>query len=98
MRDSALQFLTGVLGVDGARALARTADREPALEPLLVPRTALAWLRDRPDFEGLIPGQRNSYLSFQKSEQGYAGVVSLPETNYEFLGATPEHLAAALVP
>lgn len=96
MRDSALQFLTGVLGVDGARALARTAAREPALEPLLVPRTALAWLQDRPNYEGLIPGQRNSYISFQKSEDGYAGVVSLAETNYEFLAATPEHVAAAV--
>lgn len=96
MQDSALHFLSSVLGTDGAQALKRTAAREPALEHLLVPRAALAWLQDRQDYEGLVPGQANSYVSFEKSETGYRGIISLGDTNYEFEKASAEHLAAAV--
>jgi hypothetical protein len=96
MKDTAFSFLTGVLGTDGARALRKAADREPALEPLLVPRAALSWILQRSHYEGKIPGVSNSYLKLDKSEAGITGVVSLQDTNYEFSQATPEHVASAM--
>lgn len=97
MRDVALKFLTGVLGTEGARALARTAEREPALAAVLVPRTALAWLRDLQKHEGTLPGVETSYLTFTKSEVGYGGLISVNGSfNYEFAGVGAEHVAAAI--
>lgn len=96
MRDVALQFLTGVLGTEGARALARQAEREPDLAAVLVPRTALAWLQDLDKHEGNLPGVDTSYLKFSKNGVGYGGVVNLGDINYEFQNAGQEHLAAAI--
>lgn len=96
MKKSAVDFLTDVLGAEGAKALSRTATKEPALGALLVPRAALAWIHQTDAFEGVVPGIPNSYLKFQKSEKGFTGIVTLPELNYEFAGTTPEHVAAAL--
>lgn len=96
MKDTAFSFLTGVLGTDGARALRKAADREPALEPLLVPRAALSWILERQHYEGTIPGVANSYLKLDKSEGGLNGVVSLQDTNYEFSQVSPEHVASAM--
>lgn len=96
MKKSAVDFLTDVLGTEGAKALSRTAAKEPSLGALLVPRAALAWVNQTDTFEGLIPGIPNSYLKFQKSEGVLTGIVTLPELNYEFTQTTPEHVAAAL--
>lgn len=96
MDKTALNFLTEVLGTEGARALQRTAQKEPSLGSVLIPRAALAWIHGREGFEGRVPGVANSYLKFNKSEAGYAGIVTLPDVNYEFAGATAEHVAAAL--
>jgi hypothetical protein len=96
MDAKALKFLTEVLGTEGAKALARTTVREPALAKLLVPRAALSWLSQRESYEGVVPGIPNSYLRFQKSEDVYSGIVTLTDTNYEFSKATNEHVAAAV--
>lgn len=96
MRDLVFNFLTGVLGTDGARALRKATDRESGLEPLLVPRAALAWINQRHSYEGLIPGIPNSYLRFEKSSQGYTGSVSLQEGQYAFANADSFHVASAM--
>ena len=97
MKDPVYDFLAGVLGSDGAQALRRAAGREPALEPLLVPRAALAWVQQKHRYEGQIPGLPNSYLRFEKSQRGWSGVVSLPDdATYEFDAASVEHLGAAI--
>ena len=96
MEKSAFDFLTAVLGIEGAKALARTAHKEPQLATLFVPRAALSWVNHQKAYEGSIPGIENSYIKFAKTESGFHGIVTLPETNYEFSNATAEHLAAAM--
>lgn len=96
MDSIALNFLTELLGTEGAKALARSATKEPILGHLLVPRTALSWLQRQDDYEGTVPGVPNSYLKFAKSDKGFTGLVTLETVNYEFADAAPEHLAAAL--
>jgi hypothetical protein len=69
------QFLKAVLGEDGAKALAKAAERAPELGNALLPRTIMAWLgvASRDDFEGTIPGVENTYLQFTKAEAKYSG-------------------------
>lgn len=96
MEKSAFDFLTAVLGTEGAKALARTAHKEPTLGALFVPRAALSWVNHQKAYEGSIPGIENSYIKFAKSESGFSGIVTFPNINYEFTNASSEHLAAAL--
>lgn len=96
MDDKALQFLTEVLGSEGASALSKTEAKEPALANILIPRAALAWLAKRETYEGTIPGVDNSYLKLNKSDSQYTGVVSLTDGVYSFESVTSEHVAAAI--
>jgi hypothetical protein len=97
MDSRVYDFLYSVLGQSGAEALKKATDIEPTLEPLLVPRAALAWLSLRSKYEGLVPGSQNSYLTLRKSEAGFEGTVSLEvDQNLEFDSASPEFVAAAL--
>jgi GNAT superfamily N-acetyltransferase len=95
VKDSALNFLQEILGADGTAALRQAAEREPALEPLLVPRAALAWIASHRGYEGLLPGNPNSYLRFRKHEDGLTGAMSCGDFSYDFRGVSAEHLAAA---
>ena len=97
MDSRVYKFLQETLGSEGAGALEKATNQEATLEPLLVPRAALAWLGLRDHYEGPVPGAPNSYLSFQKSESGYRGTVSLADDqNLEFESGSPEFLAAAV--
>lgn len=89
-------FLTSVLGPEAAQALMKAAEREPALGFLLVPRAALAWLTGRTRYEGVVPGMPNSYLRLEKTEKGWGGIITLPESNYEFCDSADTHVAAAI--
>lgn len=96
MESKVHKFLVAVLGSDGAQALRKASAVEPALEPVLVPRAAMAWVEGRPYYEGQIPGIKNSYLRFAKSEAGYEGSISVGEVQIPFHGADVLHVAAAL--
>lgn len=96
MNDSSFSFLSGVLGTDGAKVLKKAADRSPVLEVLLVPRSALSWVLQRNAYEGSIPGIQNSYLKFQKSEEGFSGVITVNDMPIDFTKASPEYIAAAI--
>jgi len=90
-----LDFLTNVLGAEGAQALARAAQREPILENLLVPRAAYSWVQNTASFSGHLPGTE-TILEFQKSEKGVTGNIDLDGTKFEFADQTLEHLAAVI--
>jgi hypothetical protein len=96
MKDDVYKFLGGVLGADGAEALKRAAGKEPSLEPLLVPRAAMAWALQKHDHEGTIPGIPNSYLKFKKHGHVWSGTVSVDDSVYSFENASIEHVGAAL--
>ncbi len=93
-------FLAGVLGPDGATALAKAVERQAVLVPVIVPRTILAWLRlQDPVYEGQLPGVGDSYLAFSKSEDAagtYTGTIAVGAQAYGFEGATALHLASAI--
>jgi GNAT superfamily N-acetyltransferase len=93
--SSQLDFLTDVLGAEGARALVRASEQEPILRGLLVPRAALAWVHNTNEFKGFLPGTKAS-LEFKKSEKGLSGSLDLDGTPFEFVDSSPQHLAAAI--
>ena len=92
-------FLQAILGTDGAQALAKATERQPALAPVLIPRAIMSWLdlldRDG-DYEGDLPGVDNAYLEFAKSECGYTGIISVGNSSWGFEAATSLHLAASI--
>lgn len=96
MDSTVLNFLKEILGAEGARSLMKAAEREPAIGYIVAPRAALAWIGSKNFFEGSVPGIENSYLKFQKSEETYSGIVTLPEANYQFEGVSAAHLASAI--
>jgi hypothetical protein len=93
-----IQFLTAVLGHDGAQALQKAADRSEDLGNALVPRAILSWLgtSSRFDYEGEIPGIKNSYVCFTKSENGFDGSIDLHGEIHSFKNASIFHLAASV--
>lgn len=98
MSDLGLKFLSAALGQDGAKALRKAVEREPALAEVLIPRTIVSWLNftTEHEYEGPIPGVENSYVQFQKSEKGFDGTISLEEGAYSFESASVYHLAAGI--
>lgn len=93
------QFLVGVLGDDGARALQKAAERSEALGNALLPRTILSWvtMASRYEFEGALPGVSNSYLQFKKTEgPGFSGAISIGDDVFSFQNATLFHVAASV--
>src|SRR5216683_8092783 len=95
--DRRSSFLSSVLGQDSAQALAKVAERCAPLGSALLPRAVVAWVGSVPQFEGTIPGIENSYVRFTKSALGYSGTINIREQNYEFEGATQEHVASAVI-
>jgi hypothetical protein len=77
MNSTTFSFLKAVLGNDGAQALKKAIARDPRLEHYLVPRTLMGWLASRPQYEGHVPGVREVYLSFAKSEVGFEGSIGV---------------------
>jgi hypothetical protein len=77
MNPTTFSFLKAVLGNDGAQALKKAIARDPRLEHYLVPRTLMGWLASRPQYEGHVPGVREVYLSFAKSEAGFEGSIGI---------------------
>lgn len=98
MSDLGLKFLAAALGQDGAKALRKAVEREPQLAEVLIPRTIVGWLNftAEHDYEGQIPGIDNSYVQFQKSEDGYSGTISFEDGNYTFEKSNIYHLAASI--
>jgi len=93
------QFMCGVLGTEGADALKKAASRSTALENVLLPRAILAWLdlASRNDtFEGSLPGLHNTYLQFNKSEQGYSGSIGIEGEVFSFNGVSVYHVASSV--
>lgn len=92
-------FLRALLGEDGAQALAKAAERSPALAPVLIPRVILSWLAllDRDGaYERDLPGVENSYFSMQKTDSGYTGVIAVGDASWGFEAASALHLAASI--
>lgn len=98
MNGTKFDFVKEILGVDGATALNKAANRSERLENVILPRTILAWLGvvSREDYEGGLPGVRNSYLRFSKNEDGFTGVIGMGQELYKFDGASLYHLAASV--
>jgi hypothetical protein len=98
MKELILSFMQAVVGQEAAQALAKAAERSPALKTALLPRTCLSWLTltSRWGYEGQIPGIEDSYLEFRKtSPDTFDGVVTIGPDTYEFKDASILHLAAA---
>lgn len=97
MDDRKLGFLTAVLGLDAAKALAKAAERSKPLGHALVPRAIMSWVSSVGDtFEGEIPGVTNSYLCFQKTELGFAGSITIGDDVYSFGSASNFHVGACV--
>lgn len=77
-----LQFLTEVLGADGANALVKATQADPRLSNIIIPRTVMGWLSFIGDFNftGQIPGIDNSSIELNKNEDStYSGHVTISE-------------------
>ena len=92
------QFLRTVLGLDGASALIKAAERSPEIEAVLVPRSILAWLgvAASSSYEGGVPGLEIVPLSFVKSEGHYTGSIGVGTSRYDFIDAPMSRLASAI--
>ena len=90
--------MAAALGTDGAQALRKAAEREPRLDQILIPRAIVGWLSftTAHEYEGQIPGIENSYVQFQKSDDGFSGSITLNEGIYSFENASIYHLAASI--
>lgn len=92
-----LDFLDEVLGTAGARALRKAIERQPTLEPLLVPRAVLAWvaMAARLGYEGPVPAHDVS-VRLAKSEHGFSGSVGDVEFANETLYRVAARVAVAM--
>lgn len=89
------RFLIDVVGPEGAKTLAKAADRSSVLGAALVPRTIVAWLRANPSYMGEIPGSQQ-LVSFAKSENGFSGYVSIDDQKHEFQNVSLFYVAGAV--
>ncbi len=99
MSELGHKFLAATLGQDGAKALRKAVEREPQLAGILIPRTIVGWLNHttETDYEGQIPGIENSYVQFQKSDDGtFKGAIGLEQGVYPFENSSLYHLAAGI--
>lgn len=90
------QFLIEVLGADAAHALAKAASRSEHLAQMVVPRTILAMLEAVPAYTGTVPGFDDCSLTYEKSEKGFTGNVTLGEDFYKFESVSIFHVAGAI--
>jgi hypothetical protein len=96
MHPRKLAFLTGVLGSDGALALAKASERSEVFAHAIVPRTILAWLASEPAYEGPLPGVGDTYIAFTKNESAFSGSVTVGKELYRFENETVFHVAASI--
>ena len=98
MQENKKQFLTAVLGIDGAEALCKAADISKELENAIVPRAIFAWVDTvgRYSFEGAVPGIDNSYIAFTKSDKGFSGRVNISNEMYSFSNETVFNVGGAI--
>jgi len=98
MSKLAQKFMSEVLGVEGSRALRKAGEREPELDRVIIPRAIIGWLNFTTElgYEGAIPGFPNSWVEFNKSEQGYSGSISMGDGVYTFDKSNVYHLAASI--
>lgn len=97
MNPSKLQFLSAIVGSDGANALAKAVERISDLELAILPRAITAWLEIMGPFgyDGTVPGIENQ-LSFTKSEQGFSGYIVLDGQNHVFKKSSIFHVAGCM--
>lgn len=74
MNTATTSFLTMVLGKDGLTALNKALKKDPQLEYYLVPRVLLAWVMQKSEYEGNLPGAE-VYVQFKKSDASYTGAI-----------------------
>lgn len=86
-----LDFLQNVVGAEGAKALAKAVDREPALGGALELRAIIGWVSCLDAYEATIPGT-TSQLRLNKSEETYTGSVD----DYSFENESLYHVSAAV--
>ena len=98
MDKKSAAFLEAVLGAQGAQALAKAAERVPALADALVPRAALAWLGAAGafEYEGEVPGVPGTHMALSKSAGEFTGSVQLPGGALALAHAGPARAAAAI--
>lgn len=91
-------FLEAVLGIPGANALLKAAERSPVMASAMLPRAVIAWLEfaTRWPYNGPIPGCANTHIEFAKSELGFTGAIEANGESYEFQDAQMLQLAAAV--
>ena len=96
MSDKA-KFMEAVLGVDGARALAK-ASANKVLSDFLFPRVMISWVDaiEASTVDKPIPGIKNSKLAFCKTDSLYTGVIFYKNEMYELDSITNYQLAGAL--
>lgn len=91
-------FMHAVLGEDAATALMKAGERSSALASVVGPRTVVGWvnLASRWDYNGVVPGLDESFLSFTKNEDGLSGAIAIGDQQLDFENAQPENLAAMM--
>lgn len=97
MDSRKLQFLTAVVGEDGARALSKAAERANELEQAIFPRAILAWLETVASFgfDGTVPGVSIPF-TFSKTENGFNGSIAVNGELHRFVAASTNHLAGCV--
>jgi hypothetical protein len=93
------QFLTAVIGVDGARALAKATSASADLEWAIFPRVVMSWLEVQghaPSFNEGLPGVDEVRLNFRKSEDAFTGSINIGPDVYAFRDATLYHVAGSV--
>jgi hypothetical protein len=88
-------FLEAVLGQTGTIALLKASQHSEEIHNALMPRSVLAWIKAKQDFEGNIPGT-DGFVSFKKSENGFSGEVAIGEELHKFVDASLFHVAASV--
>jgi hypothetical protein len=98
VNQRATSFMSGILGADGARALAKAADRDQRVASALVPRAILGWmsLAARFNYEGQLPGCEDSVFTFRKAERGFSGQIKIGADVFKFENASVFHVASAV--
>lgn len=92
MNAKKLAFLKEILGDEGAEILKRASDQP--VGGIIFPRAVLSWL-DCVSSTGVLPGVEVE-ISLVKSEGNFTGKIDIDGNCYEFNGAAPAHVAAAI--
>jgi hypothetical protein len=94
-----LQFISGVVGVDGASALAKATSQSADLEWAIFPRVVMAWLEvvSQGEFNDHLPGVAETKLVLKKGESDkFSGSINIGEETYWFSDVSLYHVAGAV--